>query len=279
MKRLEGHVILYDAACPMCNLYTKGFQKAGMLSENGRLAYHQMPDTFACLVNQDRSVNEIALVNTTSGKVYYGVESLLQIIVHSFPVLGPLSQNHLFRKIADKLYKFISFNRRLIIPAEKKEMQNPVLNPSFHQRYRMAYLVFTCLIAAFVLHRYSLRLHAILPPSGFGRELLVCAGQLVWQGVAVRFIDRKKAWDYLGNLMTISLAGSLLLGGVMMFGNLFSVQNAFFYLVVFAVTVGLMLLEHVRRTRILELNWKLSATWVLYRLVILFLLIFLNYVK
>lgn len=36
MKTLANHTLLYDEACPMCNLYTAGFINAKMLDKNGR---------------------------------------------------------------------------------------------------------------------------------------------------------------------------------------------------------------------------------------------------
>lgn len=277
MKKLKDHVILYDASCPMCNLYTKGFQKAGMLDENGRHPYQEIPDNFACMINQKRSVDEIALVDKISGQVYYGVDSLLKIIVHSFPILRPLTRNFVFRKCADVLYKFISFNRRIIIPAEKKEMQNPAMNPSFRWEYRLAYLVFALVVSAVVLNQYSYRMAAILPNGGFLRELLICSGQLLWQGYIVFLLKREKTWDYLGNLMTISLGGSLLLGIVLGVGSLFSILHPLFYLAAFGVIVFLMLLEHIRRTALLDLDGKLTVSWIVYRGLVLFILLSLDH--
>ncbi|RYY63530.1 MAG: DUF393 domain-containing protein, partial [Chitinophagaceae bacterium] len=178
MKKLKEHIILYDAACPMCDLYTRGFQKAGMLDENGRMPYQDIPATIACSVNRDRFVNEIALVNSSTGKVYYGVESLLQIITHSIPFLKPLAQNKAFLFFVNKLYKVVSFNRRVILPAVKKEMQVPAFDPSFNARCRVIYMAFSLFLSAVVLHQYSFCLGAILPASSFGRELLICSGQL-----------------------------------------------------------------------------------------------------
>lgn len=277
MKKLKDHVILYDASCPMCNLYTKGFQKAGMLDENGRHPYQEIPDNFACMINQKRSVDEIALVDKISGQVYYGVDSLLTIIVHSFPIFRPLTRNFVFRKCADVLYKFISFNRRIIIPAEKKEMQNPAMNPSFRWEYRLAYLVFALVVSAVLLNQYSHRMAAILPAGGFLRESLICSGQLVWQGCSVFFFNREKTWDYLGNLMTISLGGSLLLGIVLGVGSLFSILHPIFYLAAFGVIVFLMLLEHIRRTALLDLDGKLTVSWIVYRGLVLFILLSLDH--
>lgn len=127
MKILKGHVILYDAFCPMCQLYTKGFIQTGMLDKNTRLPYQQMPDNLSCRLDAGRFANEIALINTGSGAVYYGVESLFRIIGYSLPFLQPVLQSSIFVKISDRLYKFISFNRRVIIPAKKTKVENPAL--------------------------------------------------------------------------------------------------------------------------------------------------------
>ncbi len=269
MKTLKDHVILYDQACPLCRLYTKGFLSTGMLDKNGRLPYQNMPDNLACRVDQKRFVDEIALVDRQGGKVYYGVDSLLQIIGHSFPKLKPLFQNTIFLKISGGLYKFISFNRRVIIPAKKTESGSGAGEPSFRKGYRTAYLIFTCLVTSFILSFYSRRLDDYLPAGGLLRELSVCGGQLLWQGLVVSIFAKKKAWDYLGNLMTISLAGSLLLGLTMLAGSLLQFTHPAFYALAFGAVVSLMLVEHIRRTSLLGLPPTLTASWVLYRVLVL----------
>jgi hypothetical protein len=76
MANLSDHLILYDAECPMCRSYTRAFVKTGMLDNNGRAAYQQEQAVQACpMVNLQRAVNEIALVNRQTGEVTYGIES------------------------------------------------------------------------------------------------------------------------------------------------------------------------------------------------------------
>jgi predicted DCC family thiol-disulfide oxidoreductase YuxK len=278
MKTLKDHVILYDAVCPMCNLYTKGFIEAGMLDQNGRLPYQEIPDKFACVVDQKRFVNEIALVHTPTGEVYYGVESLLQIIGHSVPFLKPLFRNKIFIKITDKLYKFISFNRRVIVPNKKDETCKTLMDPSFHRGYRLAYLIFTWMATSLILYKYSRRLNAILPASNFYREFLVCGGQVIWQAIAIRFVRKDSVWDYLGNMMTISFAGSLLLFLIMVAGKVFHWQNPVFFAALFGLVVFCMLLEHIRRTRLLGLNNTVTLSWVLYRVIVLLIILIPVYV-
>lgn len=279
MKTLKDHVILYDAVCPMCNLYTKGFLQYGMLEKNGRLPYQAMPDNIACSVDKVRMVNEIALVNTESGEVVYGVESLTKIIGNAFPKLQFLFRCETFNKTIDKLYKFVSFNRRVIAPNKKDEVNFSALDPSFHKTYRIAYLVFAWLTTAFVLYKYSLRLPAIMPLSNIYREFFICGGQIVWQGMVVGLVRKTARWDYLGNMMTISLAGAVLLLFGLTVGKATGLHNVYVYAGWFIGAVILMFLEHLRRTRLLNLNSVLSATWVLYRVLVLLTILFLSYVK
>lgn len=278
MKTLKDHVILYDAVCPLCNLYTKGFIKAGMLDVNGRLPYQNLPAEMASRVDQQRFVNEIALVERTTGKVYYGVESLLKIIGYSFPGVATLFLLKPFFKIADVLYKFISFNRRVIVPVKKVESISGAGEPAFHKGYRIAYLVFTVIFTSLILSRFSLRLGAIMPPGGFYRETLVCAGQVAWQAIAIHFVQKERRWDYLGNLMTISVAGGMVLLTGLAAGWIFDLHHPLFYAGYFCVVVTGMLLEHIRRTKLLELDWRLTASWILYRVIVLLILLSTFYV-
>ena len=273
MKTLKDHVILYDAACPMCNLYTNGFIKAGMLDGKGRVPYQQMPDNLAAVIDMERCVNEIALVDKTTGEVQYGIESLFQIIGNSFAFLQSLFRNRAFYKIADTAYKMVSFNRRVIVPAKKDQTSNGLNSPSFHRTYRLAFLLLTWIFTSVILYKYNLRLAAILPPGGLFRESAVCGGQILWQLAVLIRIRKGMAWDYLGTMMTVSFAGAILLGLGLTAGKLAGLSSPFFYLLFFTGVVFLMFLEHIRRTRILGLSWKLTASWVLYRVFILLILL------
>src|SRR3954462_8673027 len=117
MKTLAGYTILYDAECPMCNLYTRAFIQTGMLEKSGRAAYQQMPEAACPYVDRQRAVNEIALVNTQTGEVYYGIRSLFKIIGNALPILKGLFGFAPFVWLMSKAYAFISYNRRVIIPA------------------------------------------------------------------------------------------------------------------------------------------------------------------
>ncbi|WP_412466489.1 DUF393 domain-containing protein [Pedobacter sp. KLB.chiD] len=271
MKTLKNHVILFDNECPMCYAYTKAFVKTGMLSENGREAYQEMPSNLCPLVNHQRAANEIALVNTETGEVTYGIKSLFKIIAHAMPFFKPLFLFSPFIYLMQKLYAFISYNRKVIIPVAIKENS---LQPTFKRHYRIAFLTFTWIVTAYILTGYAHLLTGFVPPGGKYREYLICGGQLFFQGTIIRFYKKEKLWDYLGNMMTISFAGSLLLLPVIVLARYIDFEPLFF-LLCFLMVAGLMFLEHIRRSKVLKLGWVMSITWALYRLIVLALILIL----
>ena len=260
MKTLAGYTILYDAECPMCDLYTRAFVSTGMLDKSGRAAYQQMPEAVCPLINRQRAINEIALVNSQTGEVHYGIRSLFKVIGNAAPVLKPLFNFGPFIWLMSKLYAFISYNRKVIIPVKANAN---TMQPTLSLFYRLLYLLFTSLAVGFVLTHYAPLLTGFVPLGNSYREFMICTGQVIFQGIIVSIYKPAKCWDYLGNMMTISLAGALLLLPLILLAKLITI-NPLICLGYFLLVAGLMLLEHIRRTKLLDLGWLLSATWVTY---------------
>jgi predicted DCC family thiol-disulfide oxidoreductase YuxK len=274
MKTLKDHVVLYDAECPMCSIYTQAFVKTGMLDNNGRESYqHIQPD--ACPVyDKQRAVNEIALIDLKSGEVSYGIQSLFKIIGNAWPVFAPLFAFKPFAWLMGKVYAFISYNRRVIIPSSKPEADF-AYHPTFKRRYRLAYLLFTWFCTGFILTVYAHLLTGLVPLGNAYREYMICGGQIIFQGLVICSFERKQAWTYLGNMMTISFAGSLLLLIPLAINHWVKLGSEV-YTLCFMGVAGLMLLEHIRRTKLLNLGWILTVTWVTYRIIVLALILNLN---
>src|ERR1700761_5036304 len=173
MKTLKDHLILYDAECPMCKVYTQAFTSTGMLDNDGRAPYQNLKG-FACpTVDRKRAVNEIALVTTTTCEVTYGIDILFKVIGNAWPIFKPLFTFRPFAWSMRKLYAFISYNRKVIIPAPKTTDEK--LQPDFSLRHRIAWLVIATIIAAAILTRYS---HLLPYPGNNYREYLICTGQI-----------------------------------------------------------------------------------------------------
>jgi predicted DCC family thiol-disulfide oxidoreductase YuxK len=271
MKTLKNHTILYDAECPMCNLYTKAFVQTGLLGNNGRAPYQQLQPQTCPRVNRQRAVNEIALIDNQTGEVTYGIKSLFKILGNAMPVFKPLFGFAPFIWLMSKVYAFISYNRRVIIPTTGNGF---ALQPTFKLRYRIAYLIFTWAVTSYILTHYAILLGGIMPVGNLYREFLICGGQVFFQGVIISLVAADKGWDYLGNMMTISFAGSLLLLPVVLLGNV-PVQHPVIYAGYFMLVAGLMFLEHIRRSKILNLGWVMTITWAIYRAAILAAILFI----
>ncbi len=272
MNTLYNHIILYDADCPMCKVYTRAFTRTGMLDADGRASYQDMPEAACPLVDRQRAVNEIALVNTHTGEVSYGIESLFKVIGNAVPVVKPLFGWAPFIVIMRKVYAFISYNRRVIIPAPHGESG---IQPAFRLNYRLAYLLFAWLVTSYILTSYAARLVPIVPLGSSYREYLICGMQMVVQGIVVAFYRPAKRWEYLGNMMTISMAGAIVLSVVTLIGHIIGL-GPMAYTLCFMAVAGLMLLEHIRRSKLLGIGLVLTITWVTYRLVVLLMIYLFN---
>jgi hypothetical protein len=269
MKTLKDHLILYDADCPMCKLYTRAFTASGMLDDEGRAPYQQMPGPACSVVNRQRAVNEIALINKTTGEVSYGIHSLFKIIGHSFPLFNPLFSFRPFIWLMSKFYAFISYNRKVIAPAAAREEG---LTPSFRLDYRVMYLAVTWLATGCMLTAYARLLAGLIAPGSGIREYLIAGGQILFQGVVVGVYAPRKRWDYLGNMMTVSLAGAVLLSPVLVLSGSIHLSTGA-AAVCFLTVAALMFLEHARRMKLMKLGWTLTITWAIYRLILLGLIL------
>lgn len=269
MKTLKNYTLIYDNDCPMCNIYSKGFVNAGMLDENGREAFTDLSFKNKNLIDFNRAKNEIALVNHNSDQVIYGLDSLLLIIGNSFPLLEKIVRVKPFYWFFKKLYSFVSYNRKQIIPSKKDSTEETCI-PDFNLKYRLAYITFVAIFSGYILSIFSTNLGLGLNQN-FLREFAICIGQIVWQTVFLKSYLKDKIWDYLGNMMTVSLIGTLLLIPAL-FLNLNSVSS----IIYFGIVVFIMFLEHIRRCTILKLYSLPTLSWMIFRMVVLSILFWIN---
>ena len=269
MKTLKNHTLIYDDECPMCNIYSKGFIKCGMLDENGREDFTDLSFKNKTLIDFNRAKNEIALVDHEKNKVIYGLDSLLLIIGNSFPVLEKTAKIKPLYWFFKKLYSFVSYNRKQIIPSAKDQHEEACV-PDFNLKYRLSYLAFVVIFSGYILSIFSPILGLNLTQN-FWRELAICSGQIIWQTLFLKAYLKDKMWNYLGNMMTVSLIGTLLL-----IPALFLNLNANASVIYFGTVIFIMLLEHLRRCRILRLNLLPTISWIVFRITVLAILIWMN---
>lgn len=272
MKTLQNHALLYDVDCPMCSIYTNGFIQCNMLDKNGRKPFKSIDNSEETYVDIQRAKNEIALIDTKNKTVIYGIDSLLKVLGNSFPIIETIGKFKPIHFLLQKLYSFISYNRKVIAPS-KLEKTDKECVPTFNIQYRILYILFALFITASTLFQFS-KLIPLVETTTFYREALIAFGQLVFQAVFLWKKDIKTIVNYFGNIMTISLIGSLLLLPIIVVNSFITVPT-FITVSMFLGVISFMLFEHIRRVKLLELPEYLSATWVLYR--VLVLVVILNF--
>ncbi len=284
-RTLENFTIIYDSDCPLCMAYTNAFITTKMLDKDGRVPYQQVGGSFSPELDAERAKNEIALIDRATGKVRYGLDSLIHILGYRHPWMGKIVGFLPINILVRGLYSLISYNRKVIIPAVKTNKSLYECVPSFNFNYRVTYIVLTWFLTSITLVKYSSFLTGFIPETNLTREFLICGGQVVFQSIAVgllfvlrtavpplevrRRVKGEELSEYLGNMMTVSLFGAILLLPAIIIGSIFPEIPEIGFMIYFAVVVAIMLYEHARRMKILELGWWPSVSWVLYRIIVL----------
>ena len=274
MKTLKNHTLLYDEDCPLCQVYTSGFMKTRMLDQDGRQAFSQISIEEQNFINLSRASNEIALVDRQNKTVIYGVDSLLKVIGFSFPIIQKIGQFQPIKLLLQKLYSLISYNRKVIIPSKENSSQKLQCIPDFNIKYRLLYILFALTVTLFSVFNFSKNI-PILEDESLFREGIITVGQLVFQGMIIYTLDKKTILNYFGNMMTVSLMGSLMLITLMLINWMIPISEPILTFG-FGIIISFMFTEHFRRIKLLELPIYLSYTWAIYSVLILIIILITN---
>ncbi len=265
MAALQQHQLYYDTDCPLCVAYTGAMEKHGVLAEGSRVPFQQTDIETRRRIDEKRATSEIALLNTQNGTVQYGIDAMLHILFRNMPKLNALLHKPLLYSFLKKLYSFISYNRKVIAPAIVAPGAISC-EPPLHKGWRTMYILFVLVFSVFFLEAYYSQLNEWMGLIDFaGREWYTSAGQIIWQSAALfLLVPSGKRWDYIGNLMTVSMIGTLMLIPMLILGAITSIAPVI-YLGYFMLVVTYMLWEHSRRVKILKISTWLSVTWIAYR--------------
>lgn len=139
--------------------------------------------------------------------------------------------------------------------------------------YYWIYIIIATLVSSITLFYLAKAIPELIPDDNLTKETLMCSGQILWQGMILLVFIKKNVTRYLYQMITVSLLGSLALIPLIIWHEqtLLTLETrvGFFFIVVFC-----MILDHFRRVKKLELPFYLTATWVLYRILWLPILLF-----
>jgi predicted DCC family thiol-disulfide oxidoreductase YuxK len=265
--------LLTDESCPMCTLYGNVLRKKGTVSD---ITFQKSCENPISQVDYAKAQNQIAFIDHHE-RVYYGADALLEVFKDQFPFLTRCFKTGILYGIAKQVYAFISYNRKVISPSKNNNLTP--CEPAYSFEYRIVFILLAALFTSLVLNLYCASIWELVGfKSGFGFELMVCFGQIIWQSLIFFKWEMKKKMEYMGNMITVSLIGSLLLIPMLIVHKIVWV-DPWIMLAYFGGVVMMMLIFHMRRCAKLRLGLMPTLSWVIYRifvLLVVFLIINLN---
>jgi predicted DCC family thiol-disulfide oxidoreductase YuxK len=250
---MNTKIIIYDDNCPLCSAYTNAFVKTGLLDKDGRKNFSNITPELLAKIDLKKSVNEIPVIDTASGQVWYGIDALLEILQQKIPFVTSFGNIHFVKWALTKFYKFISYNRRLIV-ASKRKNGNIDCTPSFNIPYRFAFILiflFFDSMILFPLHQFIIS-KSIFASTGI-LQLQAAHAILVLLNIFIAsLLNTREGFEYLGQINMLALVVILLTIPLIAInkysGSHFSSFNNFYLGAVAVFTVQ----EYMRRMRFID---------------------------
>ncbi|MHA7059652.1 hypothetical protein ACWGOQ_0020670 [Aquimarina sp. M1] len=135
------------------------------------------------------------------------------------------------------------------------------------------YIIVATAISTIVLFYYAKSLPEVIPYNNLTKEMVMCFGQIIWQGAIILLFINRNIHRYLCHRITVSLLGALALIPMILYyqKELVAIEIR---ILLFLLVVSLMIIEHVRRIKKLKLPPYLTVTWITYRFLWLPILLF-----
>ena len=243
MKKM---ILVYDDNCPLCTWYSGLFVKYGFLTAEGRKPFSTLDDRLLAKIDFAKSRNEIPLLDISTNKVLYGIDSLLEIFGQRIPLIKTAGNFAPLKWCLKNIYKLISFNRKIIV-AKKCGSGSIDCSPDTNYLYR-------CLFMAICLTFNSLMLYPIhnniliklsyfhisftqLQAAHFDLVLINCT-------LAFRF-SKVNGFEYLGQVNMLALSVILLLTPLLLIGAF--ITEEWLLTLWLILTAAFIFKEYVRR--------------------------------
>lgn len=264
------YYLLYDEDCSLCRWYTNTFVRFGFLQADARMPFHKGMKDNRFSFDENRARTEIALVSDQDQPVRYGIDSFLFVLGRRWKwveVVGHFTPIYFLLRI---LYKLISWNRKVIAPVPcTTDCQ---CDPPMNRFWRLTFILLCAWLTAVLVGNYfAAYFQENMRWNIAWQEGWLFLLQIGFQFLFFRLFRQGDFWTYAGQIAVVSAIGALILGIVLL--GLRTMSNAGFDVqflegVSFGMVLGIMLLEHARRVRMLGLTKWLTVTWLIFRLAI-----------
>ena len=219
-------IIIYDDTCPLCAAYTNGFVQSELIEKENRIKFSNITPELLALVDIKRSVNEIPVIDVNTKQVWYGIDALLEILSQKLPFIKTAGNIKPIKWLLFKLYKFISYNRRVIV-ATKQSSNSFDCTPDFNFRYRvlfmMVFLIFNTMLLI-PLQQYLL--NASLFSTTTIRQLQAAHLTLVGLNIMLACsLGKKNGIEYLGQVNMLALIAIAFTIPLLLINKYFNLHN------------------------------------------------------
>jgi predicted DCC family thiol-disulfide oxidoreductase YuxK len=243
---MENKILIYDDNCPLCTWYSGLFVKYGFLSADGRKPFSTLNNELLSKIDFDKSRNEIPLLDTSSNKVLYGIDALLEILDQKIPLIKSTGNLAPLKWVLKKIYKLISLNRKVIV-AKKCGPGNIDCSPDTNYVYRFIFMVICLSFNTAMLYPFQTTLFSKLSyyhldfyqlqAAHFGFVIINCS-------LAFSF-SKARGYEYLGQVNMLALSVILLLTPLLLMHYFFFAE--WFATAWLVIVSGVIFKEYARR--------------------------------
>jgi hypothetical protein len=267
-------IIIYDNDCPLCSAYTNTFVKTGLIKKENRKDFSTITPNLLQLIDVERSKNEIPVIELPTNKVYYGVDGLVEILSAKIPFVKPIANAKAINWGLKKLYKLVSFNRRVIV-ATKTKVCNFNCTPQFNVKYRLffafIFLLFNT-VMLFPLHKnivvLSIFSHTSIIQLQMAHLLLVVLNI----GIAI-LLTKQEGIEFIGQINMLATISILLFVPLVLLNKYQIIQSKGVNNVYMLLLLFFIVKEYLRRMNFAEIVAKHKwIIWVNGTSILLFLL-------
>ncbi len=246
--------IIYDDTCPLCAAYTKAFVKAGLIEKTNRKSFSNIDPHLLSLIDTKRCVNEIPVLDLQTQQVWYGVDGLTEILYPKLPFIKTLVNIKPIRWFLYKLYKLISYNRRVIVAPKKP---NAVFDctPDFNATYRILLMVTILIINTIML--FPIQEHVLSNSWVKHRSILqlqLAHFLLVAVNICITIILKKrKGLEYLGQANMLAFTTVLLTVPLLFYNKMINFYNETINNIYLLLITLFIIKEYVRRMKSIKI--------------------------
>jgi len=219
---MKNKILVYDDNCPLCTWYSGLFVKYGFLDREGRQPFSMLDEKLLLKIDFDKSRNEIPLLDTSSNKVLYGIDALLEILDQKIPCIKALGNIAPIKWFLTKLYKFISYNRKVIV-AKRCGHGDIDCSPDYNYLYRFIFMTVCLVFNTFMLYPIHYSIFSKLPYYHLSfLQLQLAHFVFVVINCTLAFsFTKAKGYEYIGQVNMLALSGILLLTPLAITGYFF----------------------------------------------------------